>query len=408
MRIRMRAATTLVSLTAVLSCSATGDSDGGRHSRGGNQGEGKPGETVDNDGPGSQTPGDKEDQDGKGPGLDDPGGGGAGGGDGQVCAGEVSEATPTVLSMLIMFDQSSSMKGARWDAVVNAVKGFVQAPEAAGIQVALSYFALSKPCKTSADCSHPFSGCPDGFCTFDDYCDASDYETPEVPFEAIPAVTPKILASLDAHKPLYNTTTKPALQGAINHAKARATSHPDEKVVVVFATDGLPDSLKCGESNKDIPVVVDIAKAGFQGTPSIPTYVIAVGPNLTALNDVAAGGGTKSAYLVSDSGAQKQFLDAMNDIREGAALPCEYAIPEPEKGVLDYDKVNVLFTPHGGSASAIGQVPSSAACGSERGWYYDHPTSPTKIHLCPATCSEFNLGQGGKVEVQLGCKTIVR
>jgi len=36
------------------------------------------------------------------------------------------------------------------------------------------------------------------------------------------------------------TPTVPALQGAINYAKAYAPQHLDRKTIVVFATDGMP------------------------------------------------------------------------------------------------------------------------------------------------------------------------
>ncbi|HNS96454.1 MAG TPA: vWA domain-containing protein [Polyangiaceae bacterium] len=329
--------------------------------------------------------------------------------EGDVCVGTKSNAQPTPLNVMVMLDQSSSMKGARWTSVVNAIKSFTQAPEAAGIRIALNYFALTAPCNTNADCKSVLGSCGSTkFCTFDDYCDASAYETPEVEFAELPGAAGAIAASLDAHAPLFNTPTPPALLGAINHAKAWAIAHPSETVVVVLATDGEPDSVTCKIGSGDVSKVVAIAQGGLQATPSIPTYVIGVGNHLSSLNSVAEAGGTTKAYIVDGGGGnatQKQFLDAMNAIR-GSALPCSYVIPDPPSGTLDYGKVNVLYTSANGTTSTIGQVPSAADCDASGGWYYDDPVHPNVIVVCPATCELFHTGSAGSVEIQLGCKTV--
>ena len=52
------------------------------------------------------------------------------------------------------------------------------------------------------------------------------------------------------------------------------------------------------------------------------TFVIGVGPSLSALNGIAAAGGTTSAFLVDTSAnVNQQFLDAMNAIRNSASKP---------------------------------------------------------------------------------------
>ena len=37
-------------------------------------------------------------------------------------------------------------------------------------------------------------------------------------------------------------------------------------------------------------------------------------------------------------------------------------------------------------------------------WYYDSPTAPTKIILCPSTCTAANATADTKVEALVGCK----
>ncbi len=391
-------------------CSAAGDSSGGSGATGnaGSAAGGSGGSAAGGSGASAAGGTGAGQSSGGLSGLD--AGGGGGGDASNVCAGDFVEAHPTPLNVLILLDQSSSMaSNSRWQKVTSAIRNFTQASDSAGIRVALTYFAKTRACQSNSDCQHFLGKCGgDGFCTFDDLCTAADYETPEIDFSELPAAASSIATSLSGHSPLYNTPTPPALEGALNHARGYATAHPDEAVVVVLATDGLPDSLPCNIDNKSLPEVVNIAQAGLQASPSIPTYVIGVGNQLTQLNAVAQAGGTGSAYLV-DQGAQaeQQFLDAMNKIRGDAALPCEYLIPESTTGApLDYHKVNVVHTPDGAAANTLLGVTDQSACAGG-GWYYDDPSAPTRIQICPSSCQQLSAG-GGSVEIQLGCETRIK
>jgi hypothetical protein len=219
----------------------------------------------------------------------------------------------------------------------------------------------------------------------------------------LPQAAPGIVAAIDAQMTNGGTPTRPALEGAISHARDWATAYPAHKVAVVLATDGIPN-----DCSSNIQNVSQLAAAGFSGTPRVPTYVIGVGPQLAGLNQIAQSGGTTQAYIV-DTGptATQQFIDAMNKIR-GLALACEFLLPKPTSGQLDYTKVNVQFTPpSGGAPQLLQQVPDAASCDPVNGgWYYDNPAAPTRIYACPASCDGFNVQIGGKVDILLGCKTI--
>jgi hypothetical protein len=212
-----------------------------------------------------------------------------------------------------------------------------------------------------------------------------------------------LTTSINGHGPTTNTPTGPALQGAINHSKAWAMAHPTHKVAVVFATDG--DPTECDPM--DIPSIANIAQAGVNGNPSVPTFVIGVGPSLSSLNAIAQGGGTGSAFLVDTGGnVVQQFQAALAAIQD-SALGCEYTIPQPAQGMLDYGKVNVQYTPgNGGMAQLIGNVANAAACDpATGGWYYDNPAMPTKIILCDKQCTTVSADASGKVDILLGCAT---
>jgi hypothetical protein len=57
--------------------------------------------------------------------------------------------------------------------------------------------------------------------------------------------------------------------------------------------------------------------------------------------------------------------------------------------------------------SQIANVASASACDATTPtWYYDNPTAPTRVELCPSACSE--LGQTGtQIELLFGCQTEV-
>jgi hypothetical protein len=75
-------------------------------------------------------------------------------------------------------------------------------------------------------------------------------------------------------------------------------------------------------------------------------------------------------------------------------------------GMLDYDKVNVQYTPGGGAPQVIPNVMDAASCDpATGGWYYDNPASPTKIILCGSTCAPIELDPAGKIDILLGCAT---
>jgi hypothetical protein len=103
------------------------------------------------------------------------------------------------------------------------------------------------------------------------------------------------------------------------------------------------------------------------------------------------------------------FQDMATAIVMGSQISCDYDIPDPGMGTIDYDQVNVEFIP---SPMAMPQpiynVPGGAMdCGPGGGWYYDDPNMPTKILLCPATCTAVQGSTEGKVNVLFGCETLV-
>jgi len=344
---------------------------------------------------------------------------GAGGtaGFGGACASDTFDAALIPLDIYLVFDRSYSMNvpadmsSTRWQAVTTAIKAFVQSSPA-DTSVGLQYFPLFQAaitaCTTDADCPGTCAGCclpgqGGGHCLPEPAyeCSAAVYSNPDVPIAALPGNEAAIVGSLDAHFPYGGTPTAPALQGGLDYAKTWAGANPTHKTVVVLATDGYPTT--CDPIG--IMEIAAIASVAATGTPAISTFVVGVGDGLDNLNAIAIAGGTTQAFVVTDQNASKEFAAALDAIRK--SLACEFTIPTPTTGEPDYGKINVQYTPGGGMATILGQVANLDACTDAGGWYYDDPANPKIIKLCPASCSVAKADPNGKVDILLGCKTVI-
>lgn len=352
-------------------------------------------------------------------------GGGTAGGGGS-CVGTSFAAKPVPLDIFVMLDQSGSMNLAagngmsRWESIKAAITSFVQQPGTTGIGMGIQYFGLGQPsvpgcyvieCTSDADCTNGCGPCnSSGVCTSPynpdvDSCDPLDYAWADVPIQPLPGAGNFIIGSMTMHAPGTNTPTAPALEGAIHYAKTWAQKNPGRIVVVALASDGEPSECDVDPAHLDM-----IAAAGFGQAPSIKTFVIGVGPALQLLDGIAAAGGTSAAYHVDlDMAATSHFLDALNSIR-GAALGCTYQIPPPPVGMTeDFSRVNVDYLPGDGSAKhTFPKVMDKAHCpAGGDGWYYDDEAAPAEIILCDDTCAVVQKDLMAKVEIVLGCLTIL-
>jgi hypothetical protein len=122
---------------------------------------------------------------------------------------------------------------------------------------------------------------------------------------------------------------------------------------------------------------------------------------LDALAD--ATGGEKISICVSDW--SMVFGPLRDAVIESAPLPCEYAIPAPPPGeTLDPDKVNLEYSTPAAARTTIPRASNVDACTNRVAWYYDNPSAPKQLRMCPAACDA--ISSGGSVQIQLGCATI--
>jgi hypothetical protein len=331
--------------------------------------------------------------------------------DDKGCTGSAYEGESIPLDIYLMFDVSGSMvscidppednapcadpgnTATRINAIRQATRQFLEDPASAGISVGLGYFGYQEFGQTT--------------------CNSADYSTPAVEMGRLPGHADAVVTSLDEQSPTGETPTGAAIRGACEYTQQYQDDHPDHKVVQLFITDGKPEApVTCDQLGGDCcPTLADAVAAAsecLEGSPSIDTYVLGVGPFLDNLDQVAAAGGTKDAYLVSsEEDAAEQVLAALNAIRRDAVIPCELTIPPAPSGqTLRYDQVNVFHADPACNGSVFGYVGEVSGCGERGGWYYDDPDAPSIMKLCPVSCETVGI-PGSELVVTVGCETIV-
>jgi hypothetical protein len=252
-------------------------------------------------------------------------------------------------------------------------------------------------------------------------CDEAVYATPAVEIGSGSQILALVDLALTARKPQGLTPTVPALSGAIAHARAWGRAHPDQTVAVLLATDGLPT--RCGQDatnqGRGVPQAIEdvlsVAAAGFSGDIPVRTFVVGVfqpgdTTGLDNVNEIAKAGGTDRALFIDSSGdVDRQFLDALRAIRSGQ-LGCTFQLPASD-ALLDYFQVNLQFS-NGSRSQQLPFVRNSAGCeATPSGWHYDvDPTQskPSAIQVCPNVCTQIKAATAARIQMQLGCATIIR
>jgi hypothetical protein len=329
------------------------------------------------------------------------------------------------VNMFVMFDRSGSMNdeadqatgATRWDLASSALTMFFQDPSAAGLGVALRFFPHDSP---AVGCQGGDNGA----------CDAIACSQPLVPLSA-PATTPlptlmTDVAPADAHEAALvaavgssapapsgmgggmmsgGTPIYAALDGALRWASAYQTAHPypQQQTVVVFVTDGEPNGCE-----DDFDLISALAADAHAAT-GVTTYTIGLtGSNEADMEQVATAGNGDS-FFVDDGPTAAQDLVAALQAIQGSVLACDFAIPTPaDGGMADPTRVNVQYTTMTGATPvSFTQVPTAADCGITQSWYYDDPTAPSRIHLCPGVCDTVRANPTAGISVAIGCSTIV-
>lgn len=307
-------------------------------------------------------------------------GGSGGGEDAGPCTSTSAAAQHIPLDIVFVIDQSASMSGPKWITSTTALTTFFNDPASIGIGAGLVIFPSGNPV----------------------LCDPADYKTLDVPIHVLPANAFALTNALPADAIGNSTPTWGAVKGALQAATAYQDSHPTHKVILVLATDGDPNS--CGLTTIDH--IADLAK-NARNYNGVLTYVIGVaGSIIPNLDKIAVAGGTTAAYDITAD--ITQFFAKIADIRN-QALGCEFEIPPPPNGEkVDPNKVNFSYQPKGtGPSKVLLRADDLADCGGEPGWYFDNNGAPTKILLCPASCTTVQADTNAKVTALFGCTSLI-
>jgi hypothetical protein len=218
-----------------------------------------------------------------------------------------------------------------------------------------------------------------------------------------------VINSLNAATPTGETPTGAAIRGACTYGVQWQHQNPSHITVVLLVTDGFPEAPVTSQQGGCTPTIADAVQAATtcaQQQPPLDVFVLGVGQQLTNLNDIAVAGGTKQAYLVGGNDVSGQVLQALNNIRATAQIPCALKIPPAPAGqTIKYDQVNITYCNSQSQSITFLNVDSSAHCDPQAGgWYYDNPTAPTQIELCQASCNTVS-APGGSLLATVGCTT---
>jgi uncharacterized protein YegL len=303
-----------------------------------------------------------------------------------ACAATALDAKQVPVDIYFMLDTSGSMANdGKMAALQVGIFKFLGDPASVGIGAAIQQFPL------------PVADDPEV-----ETCDPTAYATPRMPWVTLPSSDLRFdVLSL---KSGGYTPTVAALQGAFAACTARRSEQPDRKCVVVMVTDGKPEG-QClpTDADAETPLGTIAAQAYAAGIA-----VFAIGfPGLPALGQstletIATQGGTGAPVLIESGDVGQEFIVALNAIR-GTSLGCEYQMPTTDAGTVDPVKVRVDYSAAGSAGETIPRRLLLSDCAAGDGWYYDDNAAPSKITVCPATCSRIQDGVGGRIDIWLGC-----
>lgn len=303
------------------------------------------------------------------------------------CTGVAFEVEGSPVDMFILMDRTISQSylvegtgDSRWEVMTEAVRQFTESPEVlgSGLNAGIVF-------ENAHGTSDP-----------EIECNVADYAIPTVPMGPIAETGPDMVAAMENTAPAGKTPLIPAVEGAMQIAKAWQEDHPERTTVLVLVGDGYPTI--CDE--QDPAALAAIVGEGYQSQPSIRTYAIGVGASSELnLDNYARYGGTSDAVMMEYEDAIDSFAKAMLNITN-SFIPCSYAAPAPPPDLdVDFTQVQIVYTPFVGNPEEIPAAGSAANC-ENGGWYYDNPVTPTTVIMCPCSCA--NLG-AGRIEARFGC-----
>jgi len=251
-------------------------------------------------------------------------------------------------------------------------------------------------------------------------CDGAEYDPALVDLTTLPvAFASPLVGAINAEDFAGGTGTR--IEGALRGIAGFTSNHETvgREMIGVLITDGDPNG--CDGNIANLATIIE----DHRTATGIRTFIIGMdGATESNLETLAVAGGADPHadfcggltppchYWNVGTGSGTALADALQAIAAQAVpLPCDIdvtGLTPPPGEVLDYGKVNVTLT-EGVDVTTIPAVPDAASCpAGVSAWYYDNPSSPTTIHLCPAACTAVtNAGGGAVLNVVAGCNDTV-
>lgn len=296
------------------------------------------------------------------------------GGAGTCYADEVEQESLKI-NIVFLLDRSASMSGYIWSTAILQLEKFIKDKKASDINVALSYFP----------------SLPD-----DLVCDEKEYESPVIPFGTLPGNANNLINSLITVQPSGSGTPLfGGMIGTYNWLIPFASTVPGEQTILLILSDGTPNT--CSHSYNSKQELHDTAANALSEGVKTGTIALA-GANLTILNEIAKGGGTKGTIDITYD--PTELHEALNQIRN--SFQCEYKFDTI--GTFDPDKWFVKYISSNGFPDwIIPRVLNKSECSSKHGWYYDDNVNPKKITLCDQACEILSFDNDFLLKIAFGC-----
>src|SRR5262249_13032428 len=98
------------------------------------------------------------------------------------------------------------------------------------------------------------------------------------------------------------------------------------------------------------------------------------------------------------------LADTISQIR-GKLLGCVFDLPATDGGLVDPSLVNVSYTLNGAPIQLYRRSDPTNACTAQGCWDY---TSDGRVELIGKACDDVKVAQGAKVDIAVGCQTIIQ
>ena len=318
-------------------------------------------------------------------------------GDDNVCDEQDFAFHHEIVRIMILLDQSNSMRGANWTAVTTALEGLLSDPAVDDMYFGLDAFPDGSP-------GH-WEGCPALCATVACMNDSCGYQDPpQVPIDIGSVSREQIVAHMgDPFYPHFCANTPLVNQVDYYDTGAGPTDVPllysdegDNYILVV--SDG--EDANCFEGD---PVSALATHAeSLRTTHDIRSFAIGItgvttGALAEQLNAIAAHGGTAfTTFLPANDAAA--LTDALATIAS-SVITCEYVLDDPGP-MADPGLVNFYLDGD--------PVPRDPDCTEDVGAGWDWVDAEhTTVRFCGDYCTRIRSGTIGEISAMFGCTTII-